>query len=144
MDHNAIIAAMEKNPRYQKAIQRLGSMDPRQRAILDLVVADKAFADPMMAREISALNRAAQMKFFERKLSAAQDHGEEAYALDKEKRDFLDKQGSLAEAVGLGDLVIGGALGHRKMKLDLAQAAQTRDMRRKLIKATESLGSNSQ
>ena len=137
MDHNALIAAMESNPRYQRAVQRLAVMDPKQKAVLDLVVADKAFAAPLMAREVAALNRAAEMRLAEKKLAASKKAAEKDFSLIREKRDFLSDQGSLAEAVGLTNVIIGGALGHEKMKLNLEQAKQTRDMRNRLIQAME-------
>ncbi|MBI9087447.1 MAG: hypothetical protein JEZ11_27910 [Desulfobacterales bacterium] len=143
MDHNAVIAKMESNPRYQRAIQRLATMDQRQRAILDLVAADKGFAAPAMAREIDGLKRAAAMQFANKKFAESQRRTKEGFDLYQDNLDFQQSQGALAEGVGLADLVVGGALGHQKMELDMEQARQTSQTRDSLREAISRMGGGS-
>ncbi|WP_028316691.1 hypothetical protein [Desulfatibacillum aliphaticivorans] len=140
MDHNAITAKMENNPRYQRAIQRLAAMDNRQRAILDLVAADKGFAAPGMAREIAGMVRAADQKFAQKQFAESQRRTKEAFSLHEDALDFEQGQGALAEGVGLADLVVGGALGHQQMELNQELANQTRKERQSLRKAMALMG----
>ena len=127
------------NPRYQRVIQRLQTMQPWQRAIFTSAGADKAFASEEMRNKIDAINAASMKKAREESLSLSRDRLKTNTRLYDKEQDMLKKDRRLGKALGYANIGVSGLLGYKNMELANIQAQQEQAMRRKILVATRGL-----
>jgi len=89
-----------KDPQYQRAIQRIMSMSPEQKAVLDTAIVDKKFASQDMRRRLDGMRSEATRLSNERSLGLR-------------RRQFETKKGELPklERIGYGEVAVSGLMG---------------------------------
>ena len=127
-----------ESPRYQRILQRLGSMRPEQRAIFNTAMVDRAFGNEAMQKHLKALALQADTKhrqdligLGERSLGLSRRSLEVRTGLTREKRDFADKQGKLGTYMAAANIPISGYFGKKQMERDFDEAAEMKAFRKK-------------
>ena len=127
------------NPQYQRAIQRLNSLDKTQRAILSTVPADEVFASAEMRKKVASMNAALNRKAQDKRSdlasrSLAQNYDLGTRRLGLAQKQFKNYQDALpiAEGLGLANVVGSGLLGYGQYKNELAKEKAYYDLLRRV------------
>ena len=123
------------NPQYQRAMQKLKSLDSTQRAILSSVGADEMFASAEMRKKVASMNAALNRKAQDKRSDLASRSLAQNYDVGKRRlglaqRQFENYQDALpvAEGLGLANVVGSGLLGYGQYKNQLAREKMYYDM----------------
>jgi hypothetical protein len=128
-----MIVNWESNPRYQRLIQRIGTMRPEQRAILDSAAADTAFGDEAMRKYLSSLSMAADEKYRNRALGIEESKLNVARNLAEQEADIAKKQTRIGTAIAAANIPISGYFGMKQMDRDKEEAAAEAAWRKSLL-----------
>lgn len=99
------------DPAYQRAIQKIAALSPEDRAVLDTVQADEAFAADDMRKQISAMAAAADKSRSRRSLSLSNKRLDRNVGLANERLDYAKKQDATAEGLGWANIGLSGVTG---------------------------------
>jgi hypothetical protein len=96
-------------------LQKINAMDPNNKAILNTILADRAFAQNEMAKRIATMG-----------MASVQDARTKELGLKKRRFDelaaFRDRDVGTAEKLALGNVALSGLLGYQGMKRKKALA----------------------
>ena len=123
------------NPRYQRAVQKMMSLDPTRRAILDTVIADEAFADAEMRKRLALMTLAARKKAQDRNLTLNEKrmaHDKERanvrYDLASQEFDMQKDDADESEMLGYANIGLAGLRGYTDLKEKNRQTKFLRDL----------------
>lgn len=119
------MSGWRKNPRYQRAIQRLARMSPEQKAILSTMSLDEAFAGEEMSRKIKSMKMAADKETRASHLKL----DERSLGLKERAFKFAKRQVPISTAIGVAGVATSGYLGYQRMKVDTGRAEELRRLR---------------
>lgn len=116
------MANFRTSPRYQRAIQRLSRMAPSERAVIDNLMVDKAFASEEMRGRLQSMRAAADKQFAAQRLKL----GEGRLGLAERSFRFEKKQLPIAYGIAAGGVAASGYYGYQSQQADIRSAGRLR------------------
>ena len=127
-----LIYNFQDSPQYQKMLQRISTMRPEQRAILNSAAVDEKFGNEAMRSHLQGLINAAELKNKRTSLDISLTGSNERYNIAKEGMEFENKQNRMANIIGAAGVPLNAYLGYKQMKRDETEIGEVKKLREQL------------
>lgn len=108
-----------KSPSYQRMMQKLQTIRPEQRAVLNTLSMDEQFADEATRRALAAIAQKNNTNYANASLDLRAKNAASNIGLRRREFDQNQEQEKMATGLGLGQVIASADYGARRDALDL-------------------------
>lgn len=108
-----------KTPSYQRMMQKLQSIRPEQRAVLNTLSMDAQFADEATRRTLAAMAQSQNKEYADKSLDLRSRAQASTMGLRRREFDFNQDQNKMATGLGIGQVLAEADYGKRRDALDI-------------------------